>query len=114
MPASKKSSKGQDAGQAEVQAKFDEAEELGFFGAKADPTPNENYTVEGVTSGAPTPETDLDLAAEAGSTRLRGSSQYAAERAERSAARGSQRGSSAAEGGSPASSSGGGSESGGA
>lgn len=39
--------------------------EQGFRGAKVDPTPNENYTVDGVTSNAPTPETDPGLAAEA-------------------------------------------------
>ena len=31
--------------------------EKGFRGTQADPTPNENYTVAGVTAGAPTPET---------------------------------------------------------
>jgi hypothetical protein len=36
-----------------------------FRGAVPDPTPNENYTVAGVTRGAPTPETDADLQAEA-------------------------------------------------
>lgn len=47
-------------------AKNAEAElEQGFRGAKVDPTPNENYTVDGVTSNAPTPETDPGLAAEA-------------------------------------------------
>jgi hypothetical protein len=35
----------------------------GFRGVEVDPTPNENYTLAGVTSGAPTPETD-DGAAE--------------------------------------------------
>ena len=35
----------------------------GFRGTEVDPTPNENYTVAGVTSGAPTPETDADHAA---------------------------------------------------
>ena len=46
-----------DAGQAEVQAKFDAAEEKGYFGHTPDETPNENYTLAGVTSGKPTPET---------------------------------------------------------
>lgn len=46
-----------DAGQAEVQAKFDEANEKGYFGEVPDETPNENYTLSGVTSGKPTPET---------------------------------------------------------
>lgn len=36
--------------------------EQGFRGVEVDPTPNENYTVQGVTSGAPTPETDVDSA----------------------------------------------------
>lgn len=40
----------------------------GFFGQKADPTPNDNYTVAGVTSGKPTPETDKDTAAKAAGT----------------------------------------------
>lgn len=47
-----------DAGQAEVQAKFDKAEEKGYFGSVPDGTPNENYTLAGVTSGKPTPETE--------------------------------------------------------
>ena len=55
----------EDAGQAEVQERMDEATEQGFIGAKVDPTPNENYTVEGVTGGAPTPETDVQAAREA-------------------------------------------------
>ena len=47
-----------DAGQAEVQAKFDEAEEKGYFGETPDKTPNSHYTLQGVTSGKPTPETE--------------------------------------------------------
>ncbi|HLA96318.1 MAG TPA: hypothetical protein VK612_11405 [Pyrinomonadaceae bacterium] len=31
--------------------------EKGFFGVEVDQTPNENYTVSGVTKGLPTPET---------------------------------------------------------
>ena len=50
--------KGTDAGQAEVQKKFDEANEKGYFGTVPDETPNENYTLQGVTSGKPTPETE--------------------------------------------------------
>jgi len=42
----------------EVQGHFDAAEEKGHFGERVDPTPLENYSVAGVTSGAPTPETD--------------------------------------------------------
>jgi len=48
-----------DAGQAEVQAKVDEETDKGFWGTKVDPTPNEHYTVDGVTSGKPTPETSV-------------------------------------------------------
>jgi hypothetical protein len=33
-------------------------QEQGYRGVTVDPTPNENYTVAGVTSGKPTPETD--------------------------------------------------------
>lgn len=49
---------------AEVQKTVDAETEQGFRGIEVDPTPNENYTVGGVTSGKPTPETD-DAAAEA-------------------------------------------------
>jgi hypothetical protein len=45
-----------DLGLAEVQARFDEANEKGYFGETPDETPNENYTLAGVTSGKPTPE----------------------------------------------------------
>lgn len=34
----------------------------GFRGVEVDPTPNEHYTLAGVTSGKPTPETDDDAA----------------------------------------------------
>lgn len=54
--AEKKSST--DAGQAEVQAAFDEANDKGYFGATPDDTPRENYTLKGVASGKPTPETE--------------------------------------------------------
>jgi hypothetical protein len=50
--------KSADAGQDEVQAKFDEAAAKGYFGTTPDATPNENYTLKGVTSGKPTPETE--------------------------------------------------------
>ena len=59
MPTNKNSD---DAGQAEVQAASDDATEKGYFGVTPDPTPNENYTLRGVTSGAPTPETDAEQA----------------------------------------------------
>ena len=45
-----------DLGAAEVQAKFDEAAEKGYFGEVPDETPNEAYTLKGVTSGMDTPE----------------------------------------------------------
>lgn len=51
-----------DAGAAEVQKTVDEAEEKGYLGETADPTPRENYSVDGVTSGKPTPETDSKAA----------------------------------------------------
>jgi hypothetical protein len=51
-----------DAVTEEVQAKVDEETEKGFRGTEVDPVDNRNYTVEGVTSGAPTPESDADLA----------------------------------------------------
>jgi hypothetical protein len=40
----------------DVQAWFDEAAAKGYFGNTPDGTPNENYTLAGVTKGAPTPE----------------------------------------------------------
>jgi hypothetical protein len=46
-----------DAGQAELQEKFDKAADQGFFGVVPDETPNEHYTLLGVISGKPTPET---------------------------------------------------------
>lgn len=57
--------KSTDAGEAEVQDKFDEANAKGYFGTVPDPTPNSAYSVAGVTSGAPTPETDADAFAAA-------------------------------------------------
>lgn len=45
-----------DVGQAEVQAKFDEANDKGYFGTVPDDTPNEHYTLKGVTANKPTPE----------------------------------------------------------
>lgn len=47
-----------DLGQAEVQKKADEELDQGFRGVEVDETPNENYTVGGVTSGKPTPESE--------------------------------------------------------
>lgn len=37
-----------DVGQAQVQAKFDEAAEKGYFGTVPDREPNESFTLEGV------------------------------------------------------------------
>lgn len=48
-----------------LQKKSDEIQKQGYDGIVTDPTPNEHYTVEGVTSGKPTPETDADLYEEA-------------------------------------------------
>lgn len=41
-----------------VQAKVDRETEQGFRGLEVDSTPNEAYTLAGVASGMPTPETD--------------------------------------------------------
>lgn len=54
-----------ESGEQEVQAKMDEINAKGYDGTAVDPTPNEAYTVAGVTSGQPTPETDPELRAEA-------------------------------------------------
>lgn len=56
--------KGGDAGQAEMQERFDAAAEKGYFGHAPDPTPNENYSLE-TGPDAPTPETDAALEGEA-------------------------------------------------
>lgn len=62
--ASTKKSSSRDGGASELQETFDRAQEQGFFGTEVDPTPNENYTLQGVTGGKPTPETDAKLAGE--------------------------------------------------
>jgi hypothetical protein len=54
-----------------VQAKVDEENAQGFRGTRVDPTPLENYTLDGVTSGKPTPETD-EKAAQAARDAARG------------------------------------------
>lgn len=59
-----------EAGAPEVQKKKDAEDAQGFSGVEVDPTPNENYTVEGVTSGKPTPETDKKAAEESGTPRV--------------------------------------------
>ena len=48
-----------------VQAAVDEETGRGYNGTEVDPTPNANYTLQGVTSGKPTPETDEKAAAKA-------------------------------------------------
>jgi hypothetical protein len=49
----------------EVRQRVDVETEQGFRGVEVDQTPNEAYTVQGVTSGQATPETDADAAAKA-------------------------------------------------
>jgi len=62
--------KGGELGGKQVQEKMDEEQEKGYRGFVPDPTPNENYTVAGVTKGAPTPENNPQAAADAGSTKF--------------------------------------------
>lgn len=62
MTAKKDPKDAGDLGAGEVAEKLAAEQEQGFHGTKVDPTPNENYTVAGVTSGAPTPETDPEQA----------------------------------------------------
>ncbi|MGW4971805.1 hypothetical protein ACWEP3_17760 [Streptomyces albidoflavus] len=47
-----------------IQKEVDAADAQGYLGVATDPTPNENYTLAGVTAGLPTPETDPEYAAE--------------------------------------------------
>ncbi len=54
-----------DAGEKEMQNQFDEANEQGFFGTEVDPTPNENYSLQGGPAGEGTPETDAGAFAKA-------------------------------------------------
>jgi hypothetical protein len=64
--APKAAAKGaKDAGAEQVQETMDAEQEQGFRGVKTDPTPDEHYTVAGVTAGKPTPETDPDAHHEA-------------------------------------------------
>lgn len=44
--------------QEELQRTVDEAEAKGYYGIETDSTPDRHYSLEGVTSGLPTPETD--------------------------------------------------------
>lgn len=68
MADEKKKDASGDSGASQVQETVDAEEKVGFRPADAepvDPTPNENYTVAGVTSGKPTPETDEKARAKA-------------------------------------------------
>ncbi len=58
MANSKQQNATTDSVETQVQQMVDEQTEQGFIGIKSDPTPNENYTIAGVTKGLPTPETD--------------------------------------------------------
>jgi hypothetical protein len=44
--------------QDELQERVDDAEAKGYLGVSSDPTPDHHYSIEGVTSGKPTPETE--------------------------------------------------------
>lgn len=57
--------KADQSGAEQVTEKLNKEQGQGYRGAVPDPTPNENYTVAGVTSGKPTPETDEKLRAKA-------------------------------------------------
>lgn len=83
----------EDAGAAALQEQMDEDTEKGFHGDAVDPTPNEAYTVAGVTSDTPTPETDPALAKEAreASGLDRSGIEQQAEREQRQAERSDQR-----------------------
>jgi hypothetical protein len=59
------SGEGQELGGEQVQHAMDAAADKGYFGTSPDPTPRANYSVAGQVAGAPTPETDDALAAEA-------------------------------------------------
>jgi hypothetical protein len=52
--------KAAEAGNEQVQEQVDEVNELGFRGVEVDTTPNENYSVAGVTAGKPVPEAEAD------------------------------------------------------
>lgn len=51
-----------DAGQDQVDENLAREQARGYRGVKVDPTPDEHYTVAGVTAGLPTPESDKGLA----------------------------------------------------
>lgn len=56
--AASERAKSDDKSTAEVQAQVDEDNRRGYRGVEVDPTDNAAYSVAGVTSGEPTPETD--------------------------------------------------------
>lgn len=58
----KKEKPAADLGADQVQQRVDAENAQGFAGVEVDPTPNENYTMQGVIEGAPTPETDPETA----------------------------------------------------
>lgn len=51
-----------DGGEAEAQRRTDDAEDRGYLGEVPDDTPNEAYTVAGVTSGTEAAEADREAA----------------------------------------------------
>lgn len=53
-----------DSGEAEVQARFDEHHAKGYVGSQADETPNEAYTVAGVTGNTKKPPAAPERATE--------------------------------------------------
>jgi hypothetical protein len=55
-----------------VAASPEEGHESGVWGVETDPTPNHNYTVDGVIAAAPTPETDEEAAIAAANVNLPG------------------------------------------
>ena len=59
-----------DAGQRQLQSRADQVALAGVIGTKRDPTPESAYTLAGVTSGEPTPESDPAAAALAGSKKF--------------------------------------------
>lgn len=67
----------------EAQERADVETEQGFRGTEVDPTPNEAYTVSGVTKGLPTPETDIESARKAREATGLGVSALEAEEKER-------------------------------
>ncbi len=69
--AAKAKAEAEAPGAAEIQSAMDKATKQGFIGDETDPTDNAAYTVAGVTSGAPTPETDEEQAAKVRDQRRR-------------------------------------------